>query len=253
LTSRSLAVLLLIVALLGPPGLLRAQELLPATVVGITDGDTITVQFGDGARERVRLIGIDTPESVDPRRPVQCFGPEASQHTKELLDGQAVALELDVEQRDRFGRLLAYVWLGETNVNVRIAADGYAQQLTIPPNVKYVDPIRQAVAEAREAGRGLWSACQAVAPPGDYEPTAADVPAEAPAPAPAQGQPVPPPAGPPPPMVRPQVCDAAYPDVCIPPPPPDLDCGDIPDRGFRVLPPDPHRFDGDRDGVGCER
>ena len=95
LVATSLAALLLIVALLGPPGLLRAQELLPATVVGVSDGDTITVQFGDGARERVRLIGIDTPESVDPRRPVQCFGPEASQHTKELLEGKKADLSID--------------------------------------------------------------------------------------------------------------------------------------------------------------
>jgi micrococcal nuclease len=65
--------------------------------------------------------------------------------------------------------------------------------------------------------------------------------------------PAPKPPGPPPPMVRPQVCDAAYPDVCIPPPPPDLDCPQVAERNFRVLPPDPHQFDGDRDGIGCER
>lgn len=246
------AVVLAIIATPHPAGV-RAQDRLPATVVGVTDGDTIRAQLADGAVGRVRLIGIDTPESVDPRRPVQCFGPEASQHTKELLDGKMVELELDIQQRDRFGRLLAYVWLGETNVNVQIAADGYAQALTIPPNVKYEEPIRNAVREAREAGRGLWGGCQGVEePPPDYEPTAEDVPQEQP-PAAQPLPPGPPPSGPPPPMVRPRVCDAAYPTVCIPPPPPDLDCADIPHRNFRVLPPDPHRFDGDRDGIGCER
>jgi micrococcal nuclease len=151
------ALVLALSILAGPaPRGTRAQELLPATVVGVVDGDTITVQFADGAHERVRLIGIDTPESVDPR-PVQCFGPEASRHTKELLEGRAVALELDAQQRDRFGRLLAYVWLGETNVNVQIAADGYAQQLTIPPNVTYADLFRRLAREARQHDRGLWA------------------------------------------------------------------------------------------------
>lgn len=226
-----------------------AQDRLPATVVGVTDGDTIRVNLADGTLERVRLIGIDTPESVDPRRPVQCYGPEASRHTKQLLDGKAVELELDVQQRDRYGRLLAYVWLGETNVNVQIAADGFAQQLTIPPNVRYEEPIRNAVREAREAGRGLWSGCQAVEPPpGDYEAPTEDVAAE-----PSPAEPSSPPAPPVPPMARPQACDASYPTVCIPPPPPDLDCKDVPHRNFRVLQPDPHRFDGDKDGMGCER
>jgi len=132
-----------------------------AVVKRVVDGDTIVVHVG-GRDERVRLIGIDTPETVDPRKPVQCFGKEASAHTKELLPpGTAVRLERDVEPRDRYDRLLAYVYRTSDGlfVNLELARDGYAQQLTIPPNVAYVDQIRSAVAEARRAGRGLWSSC----------------------------------------------------------------------------------------------
>ncbi len=132
-----------------------------AVVQRVVDGDTIVVHIG-GRDERVRLIGIDTPESVDPRQPVECFGKEASAHTSELLPaGTIVRLERDVEARDRYDRLLAYVHRVSDDlfVNLALARDGYAQQLTIPPNVAYADQFRAAVAEARQAGRGLWSAC----------------------------------------------------------------------------------------------
>lgn len=132
-----------------------------AVVERVVDGDTIVVHLG-GRDERVRLIGIDTPETVDPRKPVQCFGKEASAHTKDLLPpGTVVRLERDVEARDRYDRLLAYVYRASDGlfVNLALARDGYAQQLTIPPNVAYVDEIRAAVSEARQAGRGLWSSC----------------------------------------------------------------------------------------------
>ena len=132
-----------------------------AVVKRVVDGDTIVVHLG-GRDERVRLIGIDTPETVDPRKPVQCFGKEAAAHTKDLLPaGTIVRLERDVEARDRYDRLLAYVYRVSDNlfVNLALAHDGYAQMLTIPPNVAYVDQIRAAVADARNAGRGLWAAC----------------------------------------------------------------------------------------------
>jgi micrococcal nuclease len=130
-----------------------------AVVKRVVDGDTIVVHVG-GRDERVRLIGIDTPETVDPRKPVQCFGKEASDHTKALLPaGTAVRLERDAEARDRYGRLLAYVYRASDGlfVNLELARDGYAQLLTIPPNVTYVDQLRAAVAAARHEGRGLWS------------------------------------------------------------------------------------------------
>jgi micrococcal nuclease len=133
-----------------------------ATVVRVVDGDTIVARI-DGAQEKVRLIGIDTPETVKPRSPVECFGKEASAHTKELLPpGTPVRLVLDAEARDRYGRLLAYVYRAADGefVNLALARDGYAGQATFPPNVAHVDEFRAAVAQARAAGRGLWSACR---------------------------------------------------------------------------------------------
>jgi micrococcal nuclease len=132
------------------------------TVERVVDGDTVVVHLG-GRDEHVRLIGIDTPETVDPRKPVQCFGKEASNRTKALLPkGTAVRLERDVEARDRYGRLLAYLYRVEdgTFVNLALAEEGFAQTLTIPPNVAYADRFAAAVADARSARRGLWGACQ---------------------------------------------------------------------------------------------
>lgn len=196
----------------------------------VVDGDTI--ELDDGTK--VRLIGIDTPESVDPRRPVECLGKEAAAHTASLLPpGTLVRLEYDVEREDRYGRTLAYVYRAGDGlfVNAQIAADGFAQQLTIPPNVAEADEIAAAVAEARANGRGLWGgACD-----GTSTTATAGGSGGGGTPGAASG-----------------ACDPSYPDVCIPPAPPDLDCGDVAPRRFRVLPPDPHRFDGDHDGVGCE-
>ena len=134
-----------------------------AEVVRVVDGDTIVVRIR-GADERVRLIGIDTPESVDPRSPVDCFGPEASRATAELLPpGTPVRLVRDVEARDRFDRLLAYVYKVDDGsfVNLTLAATGYADVATFPPNVAHTDELVAAVAEARDAGLGLWGACPA--------------------------------------------------------------------------------------------
>jgi micrococcal nuclease len=142
----------------GGPGSVKAN----AAVVRVVDGDTIVADV-DGTDERVRLIGIDTPESVKPNTPVKCFGKEASEHTADLLpEGTPVRLVLDVEERDRYDRLLAYVYRASDGdfVNLTIARDGYAQQSTFPPNVAHVDEFRAAVAQARAAGRGLWSACR---------------------------------------------------------------------------------------------
>lgn len=127
----------------------------------VVDGDTIIVAIG-GADERVRLIGIDTPESVDPRSPVDCFGPEASAATKALLpEGTAVSLVRDVEARDRYDRLLAYVYKVDdgTFVNLALAEQGYADVATFPPNVAHTDELVVAVARARDAGLGLWGSC----------------------------------------------------------------------------------------------
>jgi len=129
-------------------------------VVRAVDGDTVEVRVA-GRVERVRLIGVDTPETVDPRRPVGCYGPEASTRTKELLAaGTTVRLERDDELRDRYGRLLAYVHRGDgLFVNETLLAEGDGRLLIIPPNDAYRSRFVAAQRAAQAAGRGLWSAC----------------------------------------------------------------------------------------------
>ena len=144
-----------------PPPLPRGAN---AVVERPVDGDTIRVRLAgdDGARERVRLIGVDTPETSDPRRPVQCFGKEAAGFTARALPaGEAVRLVRDVEARDRYGRLLAYVYRARDDlfVNLVLVERGYAQPLTIPPNLAHADQFVAAAARARADGRGLWGAC----------------------------------------------------------------------------------------------
>lgn len=127
----------------------------------VVDGDTIEVLIG-GTAETIRLLGIDTPESVDPRSPVECFGLEASDHVASMLPmGTEIRLVRDVEARDRYGRLLAYVYrvADGTFVNLTLVRDGFAAVLTYPPNVAHADELTAGAAEARGAGRGLWSAC----------------------------------------------------------------------------------------------
>lgn len=130
-----------------------------AVVERVVDGDTIVVRLG-GTTEQVRLIGIDTPETSDPRRPVECFGHEAAARTAELLPaGTPVRLERDAEARDRYNRLLAYVHRGRLFVNLALVEEGFAAAATFPPNVAHRDAIVGAAADARAAGRGLWGRC----------------------------------------------------------------------------------------------
>jgi micrococcal nuclease len=132
-----------------------------ALVLRVVDGDTILVSLG-GRRERVRYIGIDTPESVKPGSPVECFAKRAAARNRALVDGRRVTLRFDAEERDRYGRLLAYVHRDTPPrfVNAALVSEGYAQTLTIPPNVARAELFRRLQREAREAGRGLWSACR---------------------------------------------------------------------------------------------
>ena len=134
-----------------------------AEVVRVVDGDTIVVRI-DGQEEKVRLIGINTPESVDPRKPVECFGKDASKHAAELLpEGTAVRLVRDVEARDRYQRLLAYVYRADDGLFVNLAqvTDGFAEPATYPPNVAHVDEFAAAARTARDRNIGLWAACPA--------------------------------------------------------------------------------------------
>jgi micrococcal nuclease len=129
-------------------------------VVRVVDGDTIRVRLGDRT-ERVRYIGIDTPESVKPGTPVQCYAKRASAANEALVAGQRVRLVGDVEHRDRYGRLLAYVYRAGDGafVNALLVRDGYARTLTIAPNVAHAAEFARLARGAREAGRGLWRAC----------------------------------------------------------------------------------------------
>src|SRR3954452_9546500 len=129
-------------------------------VTRVVDGDTIHVALG-GADETVRYIGIDTPESVKPGTPVQCFAKAASAANERLVDGRRVRLSYDAERRDRYGRLLAYVYRDgdDAFVNARLVEDGYARTLTIPPNVRFADRFASLARSAREQRRGLWRAC----------------------------------------------------------------------------------------------
>jgi micrococcal nuclease len=129
-------------------------------VTRVVDGDTVDVSVHRTTHERVRLIGIDTPENVRPGETPECFGPEASRRLNELVPpGSRVRLERDVVARDPFGRLLAYVYVGDDMINLTLAREGFAKALSIPPNTAYQREFTRAVAAARARGSGLWGAC----------------------------------------------------------------------------------------------
>jgi micrococcal nuclease len=132
-----------------------------AAVVRVVDGDTIRVRLPSGAEERVRYIGVDTPESVKPGTPVQCFAEAASSFNRRLVEGRTVRLVSDAEARDRYGRLLAYVYRRPDGlfVNAELARRGYARPLTIPPDVRFAERFQALADAARRAGRGLWKDC----------------------------------------------------------------------------------------------
>jgi micrococcal nuclease len=129
-----------------------------ARVLRAIDGDTLEVEIG-GSPEDVRLIGVDTPETVKPGTPVQCFGPRASAFTHRLLDGRTVRFRLGVEPRDVYGRLLAYVSLEGRSIEAMLLRRGLARTLTIPPNDRLARRFGEIERRAARAGRGLWGAC----------------------------------------------------------------------------------------------
>jgi micrococcal nuclease len=129
-----------------------------AYVVRAVDGDTIEVRI-DSRQEDVRYIGVDTPETVKPGAPVQCFGPRASSFDHHLVEHHRVRLVFGVERHDAYGRLLAYVYLGRRFVNATLVRRGLARSLTIPPNDRYAPLFRRLELRAAKAGRGLWGAC----------------------------------------------------------------------------------------------
>ena len=130
-------------------------------VVRVVDGDTIHVRVG-GREETVRYIGVDTPESVKPGAPVECFAKRASAFNHRLVDGEKVRLVRDAEARDRYGRLLAYVYRERDGlfVNAELVRRGHATVATFPPNVAHEDEFRRLARRARLSGRGLWGKCE---------------------------------------------------------------------------------------------
>lgn len=203
-----------------PP--VRSRPGLPARVTRVIDGDTVEAAYR-GQNVDVRLIGIDTPETVHPSQPVGCLGKEASAFTTRQLSGARVRLELDVERTDRYGRLLAYVWVGDELFNEQIVSKGFAKVSTYPPNVKYEDRFLRAQRQARSNNRGLWA------------PDACPEPAPPPQPVGGSGN----------------NCDANYKGTCVPVVGYDLDCADI-SGSVQVVGEDIHGLDAEGDGFGCE-
>ena len=196
----------------------------------VVDGDTIEVQL-DGTTD-IRLIGVDTPETVHPTEPVGCFGPAATNFTKHKLEGHRVRLEYDVERTDLYGRTLAYVFADGLLFNETLVARGYAQVTTYPPNVKYENRFLDAQRSARGADRGFWGQCspgqgggEGGASPGGGR-RSGD-----------RGN---------------HGCDPNYSGACIRSYPPDIDCANAGSEGFRSTGSDPHGFDSDGDGLACE-
>ncbi len=119
----------------------------------VIDGDTIVLDTG----EKVRYIGIDTSETVDPRKPVQCFGKEASEKNKELVEGKEVRLVKDISDKDKYGRLLRYVYIGDEFINDSLVKNGFAHSSSYPPNIKYQEQFSKSEEEARNNKNGLWA------------------------------------------------------------------------------------------------
>jgi micrococcal nuclease len=182
---------------------------------------------------RVRLLQIDTPELGSG----ECYSRAARTALVHLVPlGSPVTLEADpgLDRVDRYGRLLRYLWRRGRNVNLMLVREGAAAPYFYRgQRGRYADRLLAAAHAAKSARRGLWKACPGTVldPYGPVQ----------------TGQ-----SGPPAASRGAGTCDPSYPTVCIAPPPPDLDCADVPYRRFRVVPPDPHRFDGDHDGLGCE-
>ena len=189
------------------------------------DGDTIRVRI-EGVVYPVRYIGVDSPE------PGLDYSYEATQKNRELVEGKTVTLVRDFSETDQFDRLLRYVIVGEVFVNNELVLSGVAQSKAYPPDTACQATFDEAQRTARSSKRGMWAPTPTPVPAPTRAPTA--ISPIVPAPIPGGN------------------CSPSYPSVCIPPPPPDLDCGDISYRRFTVMGSDPHNFDGDHDGIGCE-
>ncbi|HET7367570.1 MAG TPA: thermonuclease family protein [Gaiella sp.] len=231
MAARAGLMLVVVLALLA--GSADAHPTAVARVARVIDGDTIVLANG----AHVRLLQIDTPEPGTS----ECYSRAAGRDLRRMLPaGSVVTLETDpaLDRVDRYGRLLRYVHRGGSNVNLALVQDGSATVWFFDGDRgRYASALLVAARSARHARRGLWGACpHAIWDPFGPATTGPGSGTGATTPRTAVGG----------------ACDPSYPTVCIPPPPPDLDCKDIPYRRFAVRPPDPHHFDGGGDGVGCE-
>jgi micrococcal nuclease len=132
-----------------------------ATIVRAVDVDTVVARLSGGGEEHVRYIGIDTPEDVKPGTPVQCYSLRAAARNRDLVEGKQVVLRYDRERRDRYGRLLAYVYLDHPRmfVNARLVAEGYAKPYPFAPNTAHAAEFDRLAHRAQSDGMGLWSHC----------------------------------------------------------------------------------------------
>jgi len=209
----------------------KAERIL-AKVARITDGDTIVVNI-NGTEYKLRYIGMDAPETS------AAGGSQATAYNSLLVAGKNVTLVKDESEVDRFDRLLRYVFVGDVFVNYEMVRAGYATSGSWPPDTDCDQVFATTYNQAIINMAGLWAPTSTPKPyvastktPGNKLPLVIVVPTDAPI---VNGN-----------------CDPSYPTVCIPPSPPDLDCKDVPYKRFKVLQPDPHGFDRDHDGIGCE-
>jgi micrococcal nuclease len=194
-------------------------------VAHIVDGDTLHATFGDET-EKIRMFAVNTPEL----NPIECYGIEATALLAELAPvGSVVWFERGEVQLDRYARSLYWIWIEIEPGTWQLLQDaivsaGVGEVRIYPPDDRYADWLVLRESQARSAEFGMWSACAGPTPAASMDVASSN-------------------------------CDPAYPTVCIRPlnPGGDLDCADIPHRRFQVLPPDPHNFDGDGNGIGCER
>ena len=182
----------------------------------------------------MRYIGVDAPE-ITPT--VEYYAYEATRKNYELVAGKTLILISDVSETDENKRLIRYVIVNDHFVNFELISQGYANSVSQPPDIACTEMFNSAQGEAAFGLTGFWKPTPTYVPTATYAPPPLSTSTKGSGSGGGDNS----------------RCDASYPTVCIPPPPPDLDCKDIPYRNFTVRGPDPHRFDGDHDGVGCER